>query len=174
MNDQDKTKDELISELIALNEQLQREVQQRSLAETSLRESEEKYRTLVEACPDGVVMTDLTGHFAFASQHTVELLGVESEEELLGREAADFVVQGEKEQFNENVVRLQRDAVHRDVQYSFIRKDGAQILGELSSAVVRDGGGRPRGLMAVIRDVTQRKRAEDGAAPKPRRTQRDL
>ena len=66
-------------------------------AEEALRQSEAKYRALVESCPDAVAMLDLQGRIVFASQRAAEQHGVLHPDELFGRQATDFVVEAERE-----------------------------------------------------------------------------
>ena len=65
-------------------------------AEEALRRSEEKYRSVVEACPDAVVMSDLNGQVLFASRQTWKLLGLSDSDELVGRSIFDYVIQNDR------------------------------------------------------------------------------
>lgn len=58
---------------------------ERHLADDALRRSEELYRTLVDASPDSISMTDLEGRFVKVSKRMLDMHGFESEEELIGR-----------------------------------------------------------------------------------------
>jgi PAS domain-containing protein len=75
---------ERTAELTKANERLQAEVKQRRQAEEFLRQSEVKYRALVESCPDAVAMLDLQGRVVFASQRAAEQHGVLRPDELMG------------------------------------------------------------------------------------------
>ena len=46
------------------------------------------------------------------------------------------------------------EGVHRNVEYTLLRKDGTTFAAEVSSAVIRDAAGNPEALMAVYRDIT--------------------
>ena len=149
------------AELTAANEQLQHEVERRRLTEAALRKSEERYRVLVEASPDAVVMSDLTGQVLFASQRAVELLGFDRPEELLTRRTTDFVVEEERPQVIENLSHLGKAGVQRGDEYTGIRKDGTRFPVEVSSAVIRNASGHPKAVIAVVRDISEQKKAQE-------------
>jgi len=130
-------------------------------AEQALRKSEAKYRALVESCPDPVVMVDLQGRTVFASHRAVEQHRVVDADALIGRSAADFVAESDRENYKESIGRLIEDGVHRNVEYTFLREDGSKFEAEVSSSVIWDATGKPEALMAVYRDVSERKRAEE-------------
>jgi PAS domain S-box-containing protein len=130
-------------------------------AERALRRSEARYRALVESCPDPVVMVDLQGKIAFASQRAAEQHRVPSADAFLNRSAADFVAAHDKDKYLKSVGRLIEDRVHRNIEYTFLRDDGSEFQAEVSSSVICDGAGDPEALMAVYRDITERKRAEE-------------
>lgn len=146
-----------------------RDITERKRAQEALQESEERYRTLVEACPDAVIMTDLDGCVVFASRQAVELFGADSAEELCGLQPSSFFAHEEHERAKQSIRRLVHEGVHRNLEFTFVRRDGTRFLGELSSAVVRDSSGRPRALMAVGRDITERRQAQE-ALERERRT----
>jgi PAS domain S-box-containing protein len=152
---------ERTAELTKINEALQAEVKQRRQAEEFLRRSEVKYRALVESCPDAVAMIDLQGRIIFASQRAAEQHGARHPDELLGRQATDFVVQAERGKFRASIGRLIGEEIHRNVEYTFLRQDGTTFAAEVSSAVIRDATGNPEALMAAYRDISERKQAEE-------------
>lgn len=130
-------------------------------AEESIRQSEAKYRALVESSPDAVAVMDLQGRIVFASQRAAEQHGVLHPDELLGCQAADLVVKGDRRRFRANVRRLLVEGLRRNDEYRGLRKDGTQFAAEISSAVIRDVAGNPETLMGVYRDITERKQAEE-------------
>ena len=138
-----------------------RDVTERRQAQVALQESEEKYKTLVETLPDAVIMADLTGHATFVSRQFVELHVAESADEFLGRCALDYMVPEDHEKCRIYYHRTLEDGITRDVEYSLLKKDGTRFPGELSSALVNDASGKPVAIVSVLRDISERKRAEE-------------
>ncbi|NLY02593.1 MAG: PAS domain S-box protein [Rhodopirellula sp.] len=130
-------------------------------AEEALRASEEVYRTLVETSPDGVVMTDLNGRVTFASRKLLEMHGATSVDELLGRNSLAFVAHEDQKRFLANIRRTIEEGITRNIGYAFLRRNGTRIDGEVSAALLRDASGQPTGLVAIVRDIRDRKQAEE-------------
>jgi PAS domain S-box-containing protein len=137
------------------------DITERKAAAEALRISEEKYRGVAEACPDAIVMSDLSGRVFFASRQTWGLLGLADSDELVGRSVFDFVIASDQKRLAENLSNLLEMRVRRNTEYTALRKDGTAFPAEASSAVIRDATGQPKAVMAVIRDITARKRGEE-------------
>ena len=152
-----RRKDGTIDHVVALVE----DVTERTQAETALRESEERYKTLVETSPDAVIMTDLEGRATFASQRALELYGGERIEELLGRPATDFIVPEDHDTFRSMLQRNLQEGTLRDVEYTLVRKDGTRFPAEVSVAVIKDTSEKPMAFSALLRDITERKQAAE-------------
>jgi PAS domain S-box-containing protein len=97
----------------------------------------------------------------FVSQRAVELYGAQDATELLGQDATDLVPEEERQRLIDDFPRLLQEGVRRNEEYALVRRDGIRFAGEISAAVVRDTQGRPNGIVAVIRDVTERKQAQE-------------
>ena len=89
------------------------EVTDMKRAEEALRRSEEKYRSVVEACPDAVVMSDLNGQVLFASRQTWKLLGLSDSDELVGRSIFDYVIQNDRKRLAGNMSNLVEAGVRK-------------------------------------------------------------
>jgi PAS domain S-box-containing protein len=172
MNDQQtakpKTIDELAervkvrtAELTTANEQLRHEIEERKRTEEALRQSRDELQALIDACPDAVVMSDLTGKVLYASKQTWNLLGLPDQVELRGRSVFDYVVEVNQRRLQESIPTLIEVGVRRHTEYTARRLDGTTVPTEVSSAVIRDVKSQPRGVMAVIRDITERKQADE-------------
>ncbi len=138
-----------------------RDISERKAVQEALRQSEEKHRVLLEASPDAVVMADLNGKVLFASRQTWSLLGVSESEELVGQSVFGYVIEEDRRRLADNISLLAETGVRRNTEYTALRKDGAMVPMEISSAANRDAKGQPIAVMAVIRDITERKRAEE-------------
>jgi PAS domain S-box-containing protein len=137
------------------------DITERKRAEEALRRSEEKHRGLLEACPDAVVMTDLEGRILFASRQTWQLVGLSDQEDLVGQSVFDYVIEEDRRRLAENIPRLVQTGVRRNAEYTALRQDGTTAPTEISSAINQDPAGQPIAVTAVIRDITERKRAEE-------------
>lgn len=134
------------------------DVTERKRAEQALKESEEKYRRLVDLAPDGIHV-NVGGCFAFANAAMARLLGIERPEELLGKEVCNFVHPDYQRSARERVnVTLHKNASVPLAEERFIRVDGTDIDVEVAAAGITFQG--QKGAQVVVRDITERKRAE--------------
>jgi PAS domain S-box-containing protein len=133
-----------------------RDITERKRAEEALRQSEEKHRGLLEACPDAVVMADLNGKILFTSRQTRELVGLSDQEDLVGQSVFDYVIEDDRCRLAENIPRLLQSGVRRNIEYTVLCRDGTAVPTEISSALNRDAAGQPIAIMVVIRDITER------------------
>jgi PAS domain S-box-containing protein len=150
------------------------DITERKRSEEALRASEEKYRGVVEACPDVIVMSDFNGRVLFASPQSRKLFGLADSEELVGRSVFDYVIEKDRQRLAGNLSDLVEVGVRRSTEYTSIRQDGTTIPVDVSSVVIRDAAGQPKVAMAVIRDITQRKRAEEALEREKRTLQHML
>jgi PAS domain S-box-containing protein len=137
------------------------DVTERRRAEEALRESEERYRSLVDASPDAVLLTDLEGRILLSNRRAAALHGYESSDELLGKNWFDLIAVEDRERAMANAMRTVQAGGVRDMQYRMLGRDGSSFLAEHSASVIRDADGRPRALTAILRDITERKRTEE-------------
>ena len=138
-----------------------RDITQRKEAEKSLAESEEKFRSIVDTSPNGITTTDLDGKINYACQRTLDLHGYERSEELLGESAFKLMAPEEKDRARENLEKTIKKGIMLDIEYLFLKKDGSRFYGELSSSLLKDSDGNPKGFMAITKDITQRKKDEE-------------
>ena len=126
------------------------DITERKLREEALQASEERYRNIVETTSEGVWMIDADHRTTYVNRRMAEMLGY-SVEEMLGRPVADFTPA------DQDLDTMQRDE-EREVCY--LRRDGSQMWGLLSGSPLADGKGGYGGALAMITDITERKRAE--------------
>ncbi len=128
-------------------------------AENALRESEARYRTLVENANDIVFGTDNTGHFTFANPATLRITKYD-EEEVIGMHYPDLI----RPDMRDEAIRFFGRQFVKGLQntyseYPIITKDGHEVwLGQNTQPIVENGN--VTGFQAVSRDITDRKRLE--------------
>lgn len=137
------------------------DVSARKHAEEALRESEAKYRGLVDICPDSVLVTDMAGKTLFVSKQTWKLLHIPEEIELVGMSTFDYLVEADRPRLASNLAELLKVGTRAHTEYTVLRPDGTTVPVELSSVLIRDSDGQPMATMATLRDISDRKRAEE-------------
>ncbi len=137
------------------------EILQRRAAESALRKSEERYRSLYHHTPAMLHSIDKNGYLVSVSDYWADALGY-TREEAVGRKLTDFLTR-ESSNYAEYTVFPQffRDGYCKDVAYQFVKKDGGRIDVLLSAIADRDSLGNVIRSLAVSIDVTERKRAEE-------------
>jgi two-component system, cell cycle sensor histidine kinase and response regulator CckA len=130
-------------------------------AERALRESEERYRDLIENAGDMIATVDLNERFTSVNSAFVRALGFEAAEEIVGRSLGEFVpeerVGALKQELRD---KLSGDKSVTTYEHELLGKDGRRVLVEVSSRLIhRDG--EPVGVQAICRDVTARRTLED-------------
>ncbi|MBI5565655.1 MAG: GAF domain-containing protein [Chloroflexi bacterium] len=126
-------------------------------AERALRESEARYRLLFDTSMDAVLLTAPDGRIFAANPAACQMFG-QTEAELI-QVGRDGVVDASDPRLE--LALAERARTGRFIgEIALIRKDGAQFPSEISTAIYHDNEGRVRSSM-IIRDITDRKRAED-------------
>jgi diguanylate cyclase (GGDEF)-like protein/PAS domain S-box-containing protein len=122
------------------------------------RESEERYRKLVELSPDGIsVHSD--GIFEFINPAGAEILGASSPDELVGRSVLEFVHPDHHQPFIDRLKLLQEADVELPwLEESFLKIDGSAIDVEVTA--LRFGGDGSSTFQTIFRDITERKNAQ--------------
>ena len=137
------------------------DITDRKRAEILLQQSEEKYHGLVDICPDSILVSDLTGKTSFVSKQTWKLLDVPEDVELTGESTFDYLIEADRPRLAANLAELLQVDRRGYTEYTVLRPDGNTVPVELSSALIRDPQGRPVACMAMVRDISERKRAEE-------------
>ena len=136
------------------------DITERKQAEEALKRSEAKYRQLYEAMRDPYATTDLKGRLLECNPAFLNLLGYERDE-LLGRNFRDVTPRKWHALEKRIVVEQVRKRGYSSVyEKEYIRKDGSVVPVELRTMLVCDDAGRPVGMSAVVRDMSERKRTE--------------
>jgi PAS domain S-box-containing protein len=135
------------------------DITSRKQAEIELRESEERFRRLVETMRDGLGVQDENGLITYVNERACELSGY-SRDELIGRPAVDLIDEPFRKMFAEEFSRRQ-EGESSSYEITWRRKDGSKLPAIMASTPLFDSKGRFRGSFGVITDITQRKKAEE-------------
>jgi PAS domain S-box-containing protein len=138
--------------------QLEAQARERARAEAALRESEQRFRNILNNVPIGVVYTDLNGQIRQANPKFCELLGYTAEE-LGERRAQDLTDERDLGQEMELSVRLVRGELpgYR-MNKRYIARDGRRVWVRSVVSALRDENGQPRRIVGVAEDITEQLR----------------
>ncbi|MGO9139169.1 MAG: PAS domain S-box protein, partial [Syntrophales bacterium] len=148
-----------------------RDTTDRKRAEDALRESEEKYRNILRSIEDGYHEVDLKGNFTFVSSSMVKILGYE-ESELIGMNYRKYMGELDAKSVFKAYNEVYRTGIPSKLAgWEFIRKDGTKIAAEGSVSLVKSKD-QVIGFRGIIRDITERKQAEEEKRSLEKRLQR--
>ena len=148
-----------VDELGQRVEELENEFVKREQVEGALRKNEEKYRTLFEKSSDAIMITATDGRFVDVNQAALDLFDY-TRNDLMDSNVRQLYV------YPEERVKLQKELGQKDsvkdFELKFRRKDGTEMDCLATVTVRRDNDCNIVGYQGITRDVTKRKRAEDG------------
>ncbi|HUL61658.1 MAG TPA: PAS domain S-box protein, partial [Methanocella sp.] len=154
-----KSKAELISELNDLRQRCGR-IEDPASVIVSQRENAEQYRALFDNVNDAIFITDLDGVFIDVNQVALDRLGY-SRDEFLAMKVKDIDTPEYAERVGERMEEIRRKG-HAVFESAHVRRDGTTMPVEVSSRIIQHNG---RSLvLSFIRDITERKRAEEANA----------
>ncbi len=133
------------------------DITDRMRAEQQIRESETKYRQLIEQASDGIFVSDAEGNFLLVNSRGCELLGY-TESELLGMNGRETYLEEEKEIHAERMKRVRTGEVLR-FERMVRRKDGSAFPAEISIKMLDNGT-----VQVIFHDITRRRSQEQKIA----------
>ena len=164
IQNQDRTEEKPISELMdprQLKAAPQSADTQRQRAEEALRQSEERYRTIIDNIEDAYWELDLSGKVTFFNDCVVRLHG-RSREELMGLSYKEYLDEESAKQVSQKFHQVYSTGEPATaVFWEIIRGDGARRTLESTVSLIRDSEGKPIGFRGISRDITERKRTEE-------------
>ena len=129
----------------------------------ALRESEERYRTLVEMTPDMIALSQPDGTFEMVNNAVLETVGYDNANDLIGEKSIRFIHPDDRMIFDELGQHIATAPVDRPqiVEFRVVKKDGSQRWVELKSAPIKNPlTGQVNSFLGIGRDITLRKQAE--------------
>jgi PAS domain S-box-containing protein len=138
-------------------EELKQEISERKRVESSLRESEEKYRSLVENAPIGIVSVARDGRIVAANPRFLEIVGADYTEATNAEAVSPFVSPVVVDIFTQCMT--EKSVINVEIPYK--SKSGKESILRILSAPLFDAFGFVQGCQAVVEDCTDQKKALD-------------
>jgi len=164
VKEQARTNPELIKENSVLAQRirdLEQSLSERKAAMVALRESEARYNTILMSIDDGYFEVDLAGNLTFFNDSVCRMLGY-SRAELMGMNNRQYTDKenGQKLYREFNTI-FRTGEPSKGSTHVLIRKDGEKLYIESSASLIRNIYGRPMGFRGIMRNITDRRQAEE-------------
>jgi PAS domain S-box-containing protein len=134
------------------------DISDRKRAEDMLRESEERYRLLLEVSPDPIVLYGIEGKTIYVNPAFEQTFGWSLDE--LRNNRIDFVPEENRPETKETINRMLQGLKIQLFETRCLTKDGRLLDIQLSSSLIFDRNEKPAGNIVILRDITVQKRAE--------------
>jgi PAS domain S-box-containing protein len=135
------------------------DITDRKKAEEALRQSEQKYRLVVESLSEGIWVLDPDACTSFVNPRMAEMLGY-APEEMIGKPIHSFIPPAHGARMEERL-RCRREGVREEYECEFVTREGGRITALMIACPFSDDAGEFRGSIAGVMDITERKRAEE-------------
>jgi len=139
-------------------EQLEEEVKERT---KTLKENEEKLRSIFNSSPDAIAVFDLKGKIVECNKATLDFLGLSTKDEIIGKNGLIFIAKKDLQKVRETMKNILEVGPLINVEYAALNKDGYEFPAEFSASAIKEHSGNPTGFVTIIKDITERKRRED-------------
>ncbi len=140
---------------------IHKELALRRTTQETVRQSEERYRTIVETADEGVWMIDAGGRTIFANAKMGQMLGCPVTG-MIGKSVFDFMDDAGRRITEQNLAR-RSEGTHEQNNFCFRRTDGSDLWARLLISPFYDAGGRFSAALAMVSDITSRRQAEQQA-----------
>ncbi len=139
----------------------------------ALHRSEERYRSILNAAPDDITITDRDGRVIMVSPVAMVLFRHSGGDNFVGRLITDFIVPEDRERAMAQVARKYQGLNTGPSTYRALRSDGTTFDLEINSELIRDADGSPAGMVIIARDITERIKQQEKLRELLAQTERD-
>jgi PAS domain S-box-containing protein len=132
------------------------EITSRKQAEMAIKVSEEKYRTILNASPDGILLFDLNGIVTEVSEIGLELFGISNRNDMVGKNILRFVLSEDYNTLLEIFERATTEGLVQNAELKIKKKNQSVFSAEISITLIQGSDLEPLSFMVILRDISQR------------------
>lgn len=137
-----------------------RDITERKAEQKKIKESEELYRAILNASPDNIIIVDPNGNIQMLSPSTLKTYGYDNEREIVGLNITQIIASDDRNKILHELEMLLKGKNSGTYEYKCHRKDGDVFDVEVKGGIIRNAEGTVSQLVFILRDITDRKRAE--------------
>lgn len=135
------------------------DITEKRTAEQALKEAQERFEDIFESSKDAIGYVSLDGTFVLANEAFSRLTGY-SKQELLIKTNRDLTPPEDRELQATVIADVLETGMPKEYETEYVRKEGSRVPVSLTVFAVRGDNGKPAGVATIVKDVTERKRAE--------------
>ena len=137
-----------------------RDITDRRRVEEALRDSEERYRSIIHASPDNITIADMHGRIDMTSPMAVSMFGYDREEDALGLLITDFIIPEDRERALATLARKLQGIASGSSSTAVY--GGTEMFDiEVNSEFIRGIDRQPKRIVIIARDISRRKQTEE-------------
>lgn len=138
-----------------------RDISEYKETEKALRQSEDRYRSIMESVMEGYYEVDLDGNITFTNDVYEKITGY-TKQELFGKNFWSLLSEETAEQMRNASKRIFHSGIpEKNIRYEITAKNGNSIILESSATLMRSNEGKPIGISGMTRDITEHIRLEE-------------
>jgi PAS domain S-box-containing protein len=131
------------------------------IAKNAIKDSAEKFRSLLQTSPDALLLLDLNGNVVMCNKQVMETFGYENVDEIYERNILDHFDEDEQRLVEETLFTVLSEGSVKNKEILLKKETGEHIPVEASFSLVLDSNGEPKAISSVFRDISERKKAEE-------------
>lgn len=136
------------------------DITETKLVELELQKSESLYRSIINASPDTITITDMAGQIVYSSPQTMKTFGYSHPDEFVNKSIFDFISKDDHARVQLNIGKMMHGVFYGVDEYTGIKCDGSPFAIEVNGEFIRDTEGNPTSMVFITRDISDRKFAE--------------
>ena len=117
--------------------------------------------TAVKLSADGFIIADLDANIIAVNEAVLKKHGFKQKKEMIGKNSFQFIAPEDREKLLPAIKKMTKKGYIEGVEYRILTKDGRKIPVEANGVILKGEDGRPKGFVATVRDVSERKQAEE-------------
>lgn len=120
-----------------------------------------KTDSVFNSVSEGITITDLDGNILVCNELTYKLHGFSSREEIIGRNAIDFISNEDRQRARKNMKLALKNGFVEKLKYRCLRKDGSEFIAEISATLLKNELDEPIGFLGVTKDISEISKANE-------------